>query len=188
AMLTCDVAIVGGGPGGLAAALEVRRTGASCIVLERPHGPIDKACGEGLMPGGLAALQAWNVRIGPSDCAELKSIRYVQEDGRHVEAALPPPGGMGIRRLALHEALLEAARAAGADVREGVAVTAHQQTADGVELHTRGEPVRARLLVAADGLHSPLRAAAGLEVTAVGPKRFGLRRHFAIAPWGSRVE
>jgi flavin-dependent dehydrogenase len=214
------VAIVGGGPGGLAAALEVRRAGCSCVVLERQHAPVDKACGEGLMPGGLAALKRWDVRI--EDSSPFKSIRWVQEDGRHVEAELPAPGGMGIRRLVLHRGLLDAAKAAGADVREGVTVRSHRVGPHNIELEVsqaapavqgaRGlaletPPARpseadaatspdapssvlvsARLLIAADGLHSPLRRAAGLELPASGPRRFGLRKHFAIAPWGSRVE
>jgi flavin-dependent dehydrogenase len=194
-----DVAIVGGGPGGLAAALEVRRAGCSCVVLERQHAPVDKACGEGLMPAGLAALKRWDVRI--EDSAPFKSIRWVQEDGRHVEAELPAPGGMGIRRLVLHRGLLDAAKAAGADVRQCVSVRSHRVGPNGVDLQvgagsdvalSPGTPsstlVSARLLVAADGLHSPLRRAAGLEVPASGPRRFGLRKHFAVAPWGSRVE
>ncbi|MCC5691560.1 hypothetical protein, partial [Klebsiella pneumoniae] len=44
------------------------------------------------------------------------------------------------------------------------------------------------MLVAADGLHSPLRRAAGLDVESAGPRRFGLRQHFRVAPWGARVE
>ena len=55
-----DLLIVGGGPAGLATALYARRQGLSVIVAEPREGPIDKACGEGLMPGGLAELTvAW---------------------------------------------------------------------------------------------------------------------------------
>jgi flavin-dependent dehydrogenase len=192
---TYDVAIVGGGPGGLAAALEVRRAGCSCVVLEHRRSPVDKACGEGLMPGALAALKRWNVPL--DDSARFTAIRWVQEDGRYVEADLPEPGGLGVRRVLLRRALFGAARAAGADVHEGVDVTAHRLTASGVELAVtaartdgRGPPgsIQARLLVAADGLQSPLRRAAALEQPASGSKRFGLRKHFAVAPWGSRVE
>src|SRR5207248_10777605 len=48
-----DVAICGGGPAGLAAAIHSARAGFSTVVLERAPGPPDKACGEGLMPRGL---------------------------------------------------------------------------------------------------------------------------------------
>ncbi len=186
--MTYDVAIAGGGPGGLAAAVEVAMQGRSCVVLERQHTPVDKACGEGLMPPGLAALRTWNVPISPADTGRFTAIRWVQEDGRYVEAPLPAPGGLGVRRLALHEALAKRARAAGVELREGCAVKAHRDAGDRVELDTSGGAVSARLLVAADGLHSPLRKAAGLEDEPRGPRRFGLRQHFALRPWGERVE
>ncbi|MBL8953017.1 MAG: NAD(P)/FAD-dependent oxidoreductase [Myxococcaceae bacterium] len=186
--MKCDVAIVGGGPGGLAAAIEVVSRGRSCVVLERHSGPVDKACGEGLMPPGLAALRSWDVPIPPAETGRFTAIRWVQEDGRYVEAALPAPGGLGVRRLALHQALGARARAAGADVREGCTVRSLVQHGERAELDTDAGAITARLIVAADGLHSPLRKAAGLEDEPGGPRRFGLRQHFALAPWGERVE
>lgn len=185
-----DVAIVGGGPAGLAAALEARRVGCSVVVLERQEGAIDKACGEGLMPSGLAALERLGVRAQiPADaCAPFEAIRYVQEDGRFVEGRLPAPGGLGIRRLALAQAMADRARDVGVDLFVGSAVRSHAIDADGVTLQTDGRELRAQLLVAADGLHSPLRKAERLEVPHQGPLRFGLRQHFAVAPWGPRVE
>ena len=51
-----DVLVVGGGPVGLAAAIEARLAGLSVVVVEPRVGAIDKACGEGLMPGTLTAL------------------------------------------------------------------------------------------------------------------------------------
>jgi len=186
--VTYDVAIVGGGPAGLAAAIEVATRGHACVVLERQHTPVDKACGEGLMPPGLAALRTWDVPIPPEETGRFTAIRWVQEDGRYVEAPLPAPGGLGVRRLALHEALAKRARTAGAELREGCAVKAHEQRADHVELETAAGSVRARLVVAADGLHSPLRKISGLEDEPRGPRRFGLRQHFACKPWGERVE
>lgn len=188
--MTWDVAVVGGGPAGLAAALEARRLGCSVVVLERQTAPVDKACGEGLMPAGLAALERLGVRsrIPLEECAVFEAIRYVQEDGRFVEAKLPVPGGLGIRRLALTRAMSSQAREVGVDLREGSALRSHAIEADGVLLQTDAGELRAKLLVAADGLHSPLRKAEGLETKALGPKRFGLRQHFSLRPWGPRVE
>ena len=48
--------------------------------------------------------------------------------------------------------------------------------------------MRARLLVAADGLSSAIRVREGLERTVGGEPRFGLRRHFALPPWSDAVE
>jgi len=188
--VTWDVAIVGGGPAGLAAALEARRVGCSVVVLERQSLPVDKACGEGLMPSGLAALERLGVRerIPAADCSPFAAIRYVQEDGRFVEGRLPAPGGLGIRRVALAQAMSARAREQGVELREGTALRAHAIDQDGVTLHTDSGPLRAKLLVAADGLNSPLRKSMQLEKRHYGPVRFGLRQHFAIKPWGARVE
>jgi len=185
-----DVAVVGGGPAGLAAAIEVASRGHSCVLFERASDPVDKACGEGLMPAGLAALDAWKVLLAPEDCAPFEAIRYVQEDGRHVDALLHAPGGLGIRRVALRRALVQVARESGAELREGCAVHGQRASADAVEIDTDAGAVTAKLVVAADGLHSPLRKAAGLGGPVARSRRFGLRQHFAREPWDgpTRVE
>lgn len=185
-----DVAIVGGGPVGLVAALEMHARGLSVVVLERRTGEMDQACGEGLMPHGRAALERLGVTrwLNPDDCAGFSAIRYVQEDGRSVEARLPAPGGLGVRRTALRRALASAARARGIEVRDGCAARTHEIGADTVSLATDAGAVIARFLVAADGLHSPLRRALGLEAEPHGARRFGLRRHFALPSWAPRVE
>ena len=185
-----DLAIVGGGPAGLAVALEAALGGHSAIVLERQAGPIDKACGEGLMPEGLASLKRLGVlrHLQRSDSAVFDSIAYVQEDGRSVRAPLPAPGGLGIRRLALSEAMLARAEELGVRVQQPCGVRSHSIDRDGVTLRTDAGEVRAKVLVGADGLHSPLRKAEGLERAWVGPKRVGLRRHVATTPWAPTVE
>ncbi len=62
-------------------------------------------------------------------------------------------------------------------------VVAQRRTGQGWELETAAGLLQARMLVAADGLGSPLRRAEGLEVEVevAGPRRFGLRRHFRMA-------
>jgi flavin-dependent dehydrogenase len=47
---------------------------------------------------------------------------------------------------------------------------------------------RARLLVAADGLRSPIRRRLGYELPPRHPVRFGMQRHFQCAPWSNWVE
>jgi flavin-dependent dehydrogenase len=185
-----DVAIVGGGPAGLAAAIGAARRGLSVVVLERREWPQDKACGEGLMPSGLHALERLGVRalIDSADCAPFIGIRYVQEDGSFAEGRFLGEGGLGIRRCALSRALYARAQELGVTLRPRTTVLGFQRAAEWVELELEDEVLTARMVVAADGLASPLRRAAGLESRARGPRRFGLRQHFRCAAWSPFVE
>jgi len=185
-----DVAVVGGGPAGLAVAAMAARRGLSVVLLERSMLPHDKACGEGVMRPGLRVLERLGVleHLPPGDSAAIRGVRYVQEDGTTLEGVLPDSGGLGVRRTALSAALVEAARSAGVDVRERTTVRSHRRTAAAMVLETDAGELHARVLIAADGLHSPLRRAEGLEVPARGGRRFGLRQHFVAAPWTDRVE
>ena len=103
--LDADVLVVGGGPVGLAAAIEARLAGLSALVLEPRPGPVDKACGEGLMPGALRSLH----RLGVDpDGYPLAGIAYVGGP-RRVEHRFSEGVGRGVRRTVLHAA--RAARA-----------------------------------------------------------------------------
>lgn len=186
-----DVAIVGGGPAGLAVAIGAARRGLSTVVLERRHGGPDKACGEGVLPAGVRALDDLGVTGALASSARLDSVRWIDRDGACAEARLPDGGGLGIRRTTLVEALRARALGEGATVHEGVRVLTHVQAQRSVALSTDTpelSSIDASVLVAADGLASPLRHAEGLDVPVRGTPRFGMRRHFAVRPWSSSVE
>jgi menaquinone-9 beta-reductase len=184
-----DVAVAGGGPAGLATAIFAARAGLSTVLFDRRSGPPDKACGEGLMPAGVGVLEALGVkdRIPSGDCTPFLGIRYVQEDGSYAEGRLPAPG-LGIRRTALTSALAQRAVEGGVEMRWECPVEGFTTTAEGVTLATAGGEVAAKVLVAADGLHSRLRRLAGLDLPTRLPQRLGLRQHFRLAPWSEFVE
>lgn len=185
--MRADLVIVGGGPAGLATAICAAQRGLSAVVVERRGRPLDKSCGEGLMPGGVAALAAMGVEIPAAERAPFHGIRYVDgeivADGRFANGP-----GWGIRRTALVDAMVVRAQVLGVGLRYGCRVHGWQRTAGGVVLQTASGAVSASLLVGADGLHSRVRRAAGLAIRWRGPRRFGIRRHFRVQPWSPFVE
>ncbi|MEV6538179.1 NAD(P)/FAD-dependent oxidoreductase [Streptomyces sp. NPDC051665] len=174
-----DVLVAGGGPAGLAAAIHAALAGLEAVVVEPRTTPVDKACGEGVMPGGVAALRALGVEASGR---ELRGIRYVDGTTR-AEASFRDGNGLGIRRTTLHAALHRRALDLGVRMLPGK-VGEVRQNADTVT----AAGTTARWLIAADGLHSPLRRGLGLELPGRPHGRYGLRRHYRVEPWTDFVE
>jgi flavin-dependent dehydrogenase len=187
---TRDAVVVGAGPAGLAFAAHAATAGLDVLVLERREGPLDKACGEGILPAGVRALAPLGVLdgIAAEDRATLRAIRWIDPEAGEARLALPPPHGVAVRRTALSAALLARARAAGAEVVQGAAVVHHRREGDAVVAAGPFGEARARLLVAADGLNSPTRRREGLDLPPRSPRRYGARHHYAVAPWSEDVE
>jgi flavin-dependent dehydrogenase len=182
-----DVLVVGGGPVGLAAAIHCTLAGLSVTVAEPRAAPVDKACGEGIMPAAVRRLAALGVT---PDGHPLRGIRYL--DAAHqADAPFRHGDGLGVRRTVLHAALAARAAALGIPVLPA-RVTAFERHAG----HVAAAGVEARYLVAADGLHSTIRRVlereaparpAGRDPRSPVP-RFGLRRHYRVTPWTDLVE
>ena len=181
-----DFAIVGGGPAGLAVAIEAALAGRRPLVVERCRGPVDKACGEGLMPQGVARLRALGVDVPAWGTHPFVGVRYVDGDVI-AEAEFVEGPGLGIRRTALEEGLQARADALGVERWSGTEAGTWRERADGVVLQTTRGEVEADWLVATDGLHSRIRKDAGFQVTH-GARRFGVRRHYTVTPWSPYVE
>lgn len=195
-----DVVVVGAGPVGLAAAVHARAAGLDVLVVDRRAGTLDKACGEGLLPGALHAVRA--LGVDPPG-HPLSGISY-RAPGRHADHLFAAGPGRGVRRTTLHAALRGRAADVGATLVHG-RVTALRQYATGVEVEVvpggRGSDggrvpfsLRAGWVLGCDGLHSTVRRLAGLDVVArqsdrtSARRRYGLRRHFQVAPWTDLVE
>jgi flavin-dependent dehydrogenase len=176
-----DVVVAGGGPVGLACAIEAARRGLSVTVVEPRPGPVDKACGEGLMPGAVAALDRLGVQ--PSGMP-FRGISYVagRATARHAFRSGP---GLGVRRTELHQALSRGADELGVG---RLAAKVEEVSQDDGSVRVAG--LTASWLLACDGLHSTVRRRLGLDPPPVPAhvRRYGLRRHAAVAPWSDYVE
>ncbi len=179
-----DVFVIGGGPAGLAVAIAARQRGLRVMVADGSQPPIDKACGEGLLPDGIAAIGRLGIHLRGADAQPFQGIRFISE-GLSAEARFPGGGvGLAVRRTYLHPILAERAAQLGASLRWGTVVTGI--TGDGVRLGS--DSVSARWIVGADGTNSRVRRWAGLER---GPRprlRYAFRRHFRVAPWTDHME
>lgn len=174
-----DLLVAGGGPAGLATAIHAARAGLQVTVVERRPGPVDKACGEGLMPHTLRHLD--KLGITPHG-KPFRGITYL-DSVRRVEARFPGGAGRGVRRTVLSEALYDTAASAGVRIVRGD-IRAVEQSGESVQC----SGFQARYLAAADGLHSPVRRQIGLDRPSDRGRRWGIRRHFQIAPWSDTVE
>jgi hypothetical protein len=107
-----DVFVVGGGPAGLATAIAARRHGLSVMLADGAAPPIDKLCGEGLMPDGVEALHNLGITIPEAEAYPFRGIRFVSGDTQ-AEAAFPRGTAYGIRRTHLHRIMTDHAAACG---------------------------------------------------------------------------
>jgi flavin-dependent dehydrogenase len=180
-----DVLIAGGGVAGSTLAILLGRRGLQVELFERCHFPREKPCGEGLMPAGVAVLNRLRVaeEVGGTP---FYGVRYHfgnhVTEGKFPQAAGLPVFGCGQRRKHLDEVLFRtAANAPGVIAHTGTHVDGPiRENGRVAGMFVDGQPRRAALVVAADGVHSRLRHKMGLNVP-VRRKRFGICSHFRLA-------
>lgn len=178
-----DVFVIGGGPAGLAAAIDAAQRGLRVAVADSAHPPIDKACGEGLMPDSISALASLGITLAGCDTGLFRGIRFIGAESA-VEAVFPRGAGRGIRRTLLHHLLAERAAALGVRLLWGTRVSEIQPA----QVEAGGDRFTCRWIVAADGQNSRVRRWAGLDAGRDYDCRIGLRRHFRLPPWSEFVE
>jgi flavin-dependent dehydrogenase len=180
-----DVFVIGGGPAGLAAAIAARRRGFTVTLADCSIPPIDKACGEGIMPDGVAAARSLGIELEGAGAQAFRGIRFCDRGTpTHVEAAFPNGHGLGLRRTALHHLMVEHAADAGVNLAWGVRITGIGERG----VVADGRTVRAGWIVGADGSHSPVRRWAGLDACDRDSRRFGFRRHYQVATGSEFME
>jgi menaquinone-9 beta-reductase len=178
-----DICVAGGGPAGLAAAIALRREGFGVAIVDCAVPPIDKACGEGLMPAGIAALRDLGVTIPPGLGRPFEGIRFSDRFST-AEAKFSCGPGLGIRRTELHRLLVQKAAEAGVIMIWGAK---RVRLASG-GISTGRQFVEARVIVGADGQNSAIRRQGGLDRIQSERHRFAFRKHYRIAPWSDHVE
>jgi len=178
-----DVIIVGGGPAGIVAAVAAHLKGFSVTVLDARKPPIDKPCGEGILPHGMAALRQLGIQLPPDSGFAFHGIQFVNRTNC-ARAEFANAAGFSVRRTKLHQMLVEQAVEAGVEFRWGARVN----RIDDAQVTTSQESFSYRWLVGADGQHSQVRKWAGLEPRIKLSKRFGFCTHFRLKPWTDVAE
>ncbi len=186
-----DVVVVGAGPGGAATAYWAAASGLSVLLLDKATFPRDKVCGDGLTPRAVAELVRMGVSLREEDGWIRNRGLRVHGGGHTLELPWPelssyPSYGLAKRRSGLDHLLVEHARAAGAKVLEGTAVTGpllDERSGRVVGVRAKGQGgeelvLRAPLVVAADGVSSRLATALGRTPRADRPMGVAVRTYF----------
>jgi flavin-dependent dehydrogenase len=178
-----DLVVVGGGPAGLATAILAAQAGLATTLVERRWFPVDKPCGEGLMPEGVRALRAMGVRVDES--FPFEGIRYV-DDGRVAEARFHHGPGLGIRRTVLSQGMVNRAVELGVEVLERSPARDVVANGDRVRISLDSGSLESKWLALANGNGNLLREPPVDRRESF--RRYGYRRHYRRRPWSSFVE
>jgi geranylgeranyl reductase family protein len=154
-----DVIVVGGGPGGSTAAWRLARAGLRPLLLDAAVFPRLKVCAGWVTPEALADVEIDPEKY-PLTIQGFAACRFEFERDRH-ETRWRRPASYGIVRREFDHYLLERARAAGADVREGARVTAVTAGADGVTVQTAQGVFEGEVVIGAGGHRCPVAQALG---------------------------
>jgi menaquinone-9 beta-reductase len=174
--------IVGGGPAGIATAIAAGQKGLRAVVMDARKPPVDKACGEGLLPEAILSLRRLGIHLDLSSAFPFSGIRFSDEIST-ASARISNGQAFGLRRTLLEQILVERAEKAGVSFFWGTRVSRF----DSAGAYTERGLITSRWIVGADGQNSRVRKCARIGVRKRS-SRFGFRRHYSIAPWTDLVE
>src|SRR5947209_2354624 len=152
------------------------------MVAEGARPPLDKACGEGMLPEALEALEELGVKLGPQDGISFSGIRFLNK-GVAAEGSFKTRPAMGVRRLMLQRKLLERAEQCGVQIAWGAPVTGISDAG----VLAGGREIETRWIVGADGTKSRVRKWSGLDGGAAH-YRYASRRHYRVRRWSDFME
>jgi menaquinone-9 beta-reductase len=178
-----DVLVIGAGPAGIATAIAASLKGLRATVLDYRKPPIEKSCGEGLLPSAVTSLQSLGVHLNSSEGFPFSGIRFSDEEFS-ASARITRGTGYGVRRAELHRILVERACQVGVSFHWGARVTGF----DGRGAQAGGVYFPCKWLVGADGQNSAVGKWVNLSSRRPRLARFGFSRHYAVVPWTDLVE
>jgi 2-polyprenyl-6-methoxyphenol hydroxylase-like FAD-dependent oxidoreductase len=159
------------------------------MVADGAKPPIDKACGEALMPDAIAAFTRLGLAVPSTDASLVSGVRFLCSS-LCADAQFPSGSfGLSIRRTTMHRMMIERAAALGVDLLWQTAVTGISSTGlSGSEVHLGGRTIGTSWILGADGVNSRVRRWTNLETHSRTGLRYAFRRHYRMRPWTDHLE
>lgn len=154
--MRADAVIVGAGPAGIASAIAASWKGLRVALIDSRRPPIDKPCGEGLLPEAVSSLRSLGIPINSTIAFPFTGIRFSDEKNS-ASAQISKGEAFGLRRVALHQLLVERAEEVGASFLWGSRIAG----LDARSISVNGTSISYKWLVGAAVLHLPSRRIGG---------------------------